>query len=191
MIIGITGKIAAGKETLTNFFKEKGFGYHTLSEILREDMKKKNLEMSRASLQDYGDMLRNKEGPGVLMKIFLSKIDRNKDYIIDGIRNPGEVEELKKYSNVFLIGVDAPQKIRFDRVLKRGKETDPKTWEDFLEVDNRDFCDPSNPLGQQVGKCMEMADFVIVNDGDLESSIRKIEELWEKMKSRDFWTKNI
>ena len=72
----------------------------------------------------------------------------------------------------------------FERMLKRGKSSDPKTWEEFLIIDNRDFFDETNPMGQQVGKCIEVADFKITNDADLEKSKKEIEDIWEKIKKR-------
>jgi hypothetical protein len=48
-------------------------------------------------------------------------------------------------------------------MLKRAKDSDPKTWELFLEIDDRDFGE-SDPLGQQVGKCMDLSDYKIENN---------------------------
>ena len=81
---------------------------------------------------------------------------------------------------MFVIGVDAPQKVRYERLIKRGKESDPKTWEEFLKVDNRDFFDKNNEMGQRVGQCLEIADFVIYNE-DLDKSMQEIEKVWEKI----------
>jgi dephospho-CoA kinase len=59
----------------------------------------------------------------------------DKNYIFDSLRNLGEAEFLRKErKNFILIGVDADRKIRFDRMLKRAKESDPKTWDDFIKV---------------------------------------------------------
>jgi dephospho-CoA kinase len=182
MIIGITGRIAAGKETLTGYLREKGFTYLVTRDLLIEELNKRNIPVTRKSMQDLGDELRRKHGAGVLMKMFLEKIDPEKNYIIDSLRNPGEAEFMRENIKGFiLIAVDAPQKLRFDRIVKRGKTPDPMTWEKFLEVDNRDFHDEKDELGQQVGKCFEMADFKIMNDGDLERSMKEIEEIWEEI----------
>ncbi len=181
MIIGMTGKIGAGKESLIKFLTGEGFDYLETSQLLKEELEKQGKEITRWNMQDLGDELRKKYGAGALMKIFLDKIDLNKNYIIDSLRNAGEAEFLKeKVKDFILIGVDAPQKIRFERIIKRGKASDPKTWEEFLQVDNRDFFDEKNPLGQQVEKVMKMADYVIVNDEDLENSMKKIKEIWRE-----------
>ena len=41
MIIGLTGKNAAGKGEVARFLQDKGFYYHSLSDVLREELKKR------------------------------------------------------------------------------------------------------------------------------------------------------
>ena len=186
MLIGLTGRISAGKETLTGFLRKKGFIYIETSKLLKGELEKRNLEITRSNMQDLGDELRGRDGAGALMKILLNQIKLTRgNYIIDSLRNSGEVKFLREnVENFVLIAVDAPQKLRYERIVKRAKSHDPMSWEDFLKVDDRDFLDKSNPLGQQVGMCIEMADYVIVNDKDLESSMKEIEKIWEKIKSK-------
>ena len=185
MIIGLTGRIAAGKETLTEFLRKKGFVYLETSKMLAEELEKRGLEVNRWNMQNLGDELRGKDGPGALMKMLLEKTETGKNYIFDSLRNAGEAEFLRNNAKGFvLIAVDAPQKLRFERILKRNKPSDPKTWEEFLKIDNRDFFDENNPMGELVGKCMEVADFIVMNDADLEKSKKEIEDVWEKIKKR-------
>jgi|TARA_Y100000310_G_C20687311_1_gene819915 dephospho-CoA kinase len=184
MIIGITGRIAAGKETLTEFLRENGFEYFKTSEILAMELEKRGLEINRKNMQDLGDSWRKEHGPGALMKMILDKIDMNQNLIIDSLRNAKEAEFLREElgGNFILVGVDAPRKIRFDRIVKRGKKSDLRVWENFLEIDERDNFDPKNPLGQQVGKCIETADFVIMNDKDLDHTLNQIKDIYKKLK---------
>ena len=183
MIIGMTGTIGAGKETLTKSLREKGFKYFVTSDLLKEELEKRGVEITRKNMQDLGDELREKHGADVLMKMLLKKVDVNENSILDSIRNPKEAEFLRNHlDNFILIAVDAPMEIRFERLKSRGKESDPKTWEEFLKVAERDLSDKNNPLGQQVGKCTEIADYVLINDKSLEEFEKKIEELIRKMK---------
>jgi len=185
MIIGMCGRIGAGKETLMSFLREKEFVYLVSSDLINEELKKRGLEISRTNQQNVADELRNKHGVGIIMQMFLDKIalDPKKNYIIDSLRNSGEAVFLReKVKNFVLIGVDAPQKMRFERMMKRAKPSDPKTWGEFLKVDDRDNFDTSNPMGQQTGKLLEMADFVVINHGNLKDSIKEIEKIWEKIK---------
>ena len=166
MIIGLTGSIGSGKGVVSDFLKEKGFVYLSLSNKVREIGKKRGIEINRKSLQDLGNKLREEDGVGVLSKYILEEIN-DKNYekvVVDGIRNPSEIEVLRKLEGFFLVSVDAPQKIRFERIKERYRESDPKTWDKFLEVDNRDKGVGETLTGQKVGKCMEMADFFLIND---------------------------
>mgnify|MGYP001609705850 CR=1 FL=1 len=185
MIIGFTGRIAAGKESVKHFLVEQGFVYVETSQVLKEELSRRRMEITRKNMQDLGDELRVKYGLGVLMKLLLEKTDNKKNYIFDSLRNAGEVDYLRKHVKDFiLIAVDAPQEIRFQRILSRGKASDPRTWDEFLVIDNRDYFDESNPHGQQVRDCMARADFLIVNDADIAKSLKEVETIWEKIKER-------
>lgn len=181
MIIGFTGRIAAGKGVLIDFLKEKNFDYYSHSQEVRKEAAKRGLEIKRSVLQDFGNEVRKNEGASAWTKRLVEEIKKNnsKNVIVDGIRNPAEIIELKKsFPDFILISVDAPQKTRFERVLSRGKDSDPKNWEEFLKIDERDLKEV-DPLGQQVGVCMQMADFQINNDSTLEELEKKFERLLE------------
>ena len=98
--------------------------------------------------------------------------------MIDGIRNPGEVDFLRQqFGDDFkLIAIDAQQQVRFERVVKRNRDIDPKTWEEFVAADERDQGKAQPEYGQQVRKCIEMADIVLQNDGSLEELKKKAED---------------
>lgn len=185
MIIGVCGRIGAGKETVTKFLREKGFVYFETSEIIKDELVKlgmKREEITRTHMQDWGDEQRKKFGVGALMKMMLANTESGKNYLFDSLRNYGEVVFMKQTVKDFvLIGVDADQKIRFDRVLQRNKSSDLKTWEDFLKMDERDSFDPNNPMGQQTRLCIENADFVIVNNEDLESAMKQMEWAYKQI----------
>lgn len=183
-VVGISGTIASGKEFVKDAIKKKFDCYDVvLSGALEMEMKKRMRKGSvdRKTLQDIGDELRQKYGTHVLAKVSTEFMPREKPImIVDGIRNPGEAEWLKKtYSgNFVLIGVDAPQKTRFERMQKRNRPIDPKTWEEFVKLDERDQGKGEPEYGQQVGKCIKMSDFKVENDGDEAKFNAKMEELF-------------
>lgn len=184
MIIGLTGRISAGKGIIKEFLEKIGFGYYTLSNVIREEAAVRGIRITRKNLQDLGNEVRNNEGAGVWVKRIVEKLESGKNYIIDGIRNPGEVDELKKIKNFFLIAVDAPQEKRYERLRLRAKPSDPKTWEGFLEIDIRDFGE-DDPLGQQVCKCMEMADFFIFNNSNVEVLMKRVKEIFNEIEKKN------
>ena len=182
MLIGLTGRIASGKGEVVEFLKKKGFEYYTISQIVRDEAAKINMPILRESLQDLGNLIRKYEGSGGWIKRLIKRLDLKKNNVVDGIRNPGEIKELRKIKNFMLVSVDASQKNRFERVLKRNKLSDPKEWNEFVKLDERDFGKNEPEEGQQVRKCMAMADINLVNDGSLLGFHKYIEEIFKKIK---------
>lgn len=176
-VIGIVGPLACGKGVVADYLiKNYGYTSFSLSYIVHEEAKKRGItELTRTILQDIGDDLRKKEGDGVLAKRAI-KMLKSQKIIIEGIRNPGEVEYLCTIPGFFLIAVDALQEVRFRRVIERGKPWDPKDWETFLKVDGRDSVDKKNMSGQQVRACMKLADVELRNDTDLTQFYNDIEK---------------
>lgn len=187
MIIGLTGSLAAGKGVVADFLKKKGFVYLSLSDELREILKENKVQLTRENLQLWGNKLREEQGSAVLAKRVVSKI-LNQEYkkaIVDGIRNPAEVDFLEKnLKNFFLVAVDAPIKVRFERMVSRNRESDPIEWRDFVKVDKKDKGIGEKVSGQGVGKCIKKAKFVLINEGSLEDVEKKIEKLYEDIEKK-------
>lgn len=183
--IGVVGQIAAGKGELVDYLtKELGFVSFSLSSILHQELKKKGIkEFTRKTLQDMGDELRRKEGNDVLARkaIEILKKQDKKYVVIEGIRNPGEVEFLKKNPYFILIGVKAKRELRFKRMLKRAKLWDPKNYTDFIKVDRRDLGVGQKRSGQQVGKCLAYCDYILINNNDKRDFEKKIGKLMKKI----------
>jgi dephospho-CoA kinase len=184
-VIGITGTIGSGKEVVKEALSKNFSCYSvSLSSVIQAQMKKK---ADRKSLQDMGNELRKKYGNFILAKLATDYMQRDKEMIIvDGIRNPGEVDYLKKTfgNKFFLIAVDAPRELRWERIKARGREGDPKTWEEFLAADERDQGVGEPLYGQRVRECIQMADFLLMNDGTQEEVNEKILRIVKELKAR-------
>jgi dephospho-CoA kinase len=181
MIIGLTGGMVCGKRTIAEYLGEKGFKILTFSsDVLDVLLRKRNIPITRTSQQDLGNEIREKEGSGGLARRLILMIEQGQNYVLDGVRNPGEVSELRKLKDFVLIAIDSPQKIRFERIIARNMERDPKTWEEFIIADTRDFND-GKEFGLQIFKCMELADYTVVNDSSLEVFKKRFDEVLEKI----------
>ena len=182
MIIGLTGKNAAGKGELAKHIQSKGFAYFSLSDALREEATKRGLGHSRDILINLGNELRKKFGNGILAKRISEKIKKSakKDFVIDSIRNPGEIEELRKNKGFLLIGVVTGQKIRFQRLLKRRRIGDAATFEEFRKQEDRENNDEAS--GQQLDKCLELADKHISSNGTIDEANKEFDEWMDSLK---------
>ncbi len=173
IIIGITGTNASGKDTAADFFKQHGFAAFSLSDILREEAKKRGVAENRDNLQNIGNELRAKFGFGYLAQEILKKI--NRDAIVTSIRHSEEVKTLKQAKNFFLIAVDAPIKLRYERTQKRQGSQDAIDFETFQKQEAREF--EKSGAGQQLGLCLKMADYQIENDGTREEFNQKLSQI--------------
>jgi dCMP deaminase len=173
MILGLTGRNGSGKGEVAKFLVECGFEYYSLSDVIREEIRKKGQKVTREKLIATGTRLREKNGLSVLAERTIAKLKPDRNYVIDSIRNPEEVRALKKLSDFFLLEIRAPRKIRFERTRKRGRENDPKSLKEFIATEEREF-KSGNPASQQLLACERAADARIDNGGDLESLHEKV-----------------
>ncbi len=165
MFIGFTGPNASGKgEAVKYLVDEHKFISYSLSDILRDEAKKRGAEPSRKNLIAIGNELREKEGPPVLAKKTVKKIRNAPQAVVDSIRNASEIEELRNNLNDFvLIGITADVKTRFERSKKRGRAGDGATLDEFKKHEEKE--NSGNEKAQQLTKCFEKADIKIDNSG--------------------------
>ena len=52
----------------------------------------------------------------------MGKLITKEHAVVDGVRNVGEIKELKNAGDAFIIGITSPQSIRFLRLRKRKRE---------------------------------------------------------------------
>lgn len=175
-VIGLVGPIASGKGIVAKLLEEKGYSRYVLSDIIKREIANRgqpNLINDRATLQNVGDDLRKKHGLQVLVELTALFIDEDKSQkiVIDGIRNPGEINFLRKKYKAIIIAVDANREVRKKRYLSRSKPGDPKAEVDFNKIESRDRGIGQEKYGQQVQKCIKMADKIILNNSNSEKEL--------------------
>ncbi len=173
MILGLTGNLCAGKGEVASYLKNLGFSYFSLSDVIREEAKKNNIECTRENLIWLGNKLREKYGNGVLALKIKEMLPHNVNIVIDSIRHPDEVNELRKLPGFVLIGVDALDDVRFARMVQRKRPGDPKTLEEFKKINE----DLNIKNGQKVNQCMQLADAIIVNNSTIDQLHSKIDKM--------------
>jgi len=176
LVIGLTSRNAAGKDEVARYLVERrGFSYFSLSDILRRELTRRGLDITRENLIKTGNALREKHGPGALAELALEALRTAKRAVVVSIRNPGEIEVLRRREDFILVGVDAPLEVRYQRARARGRPEDPDSLEKFMAQERAELEGTENQ--QQLEACFAMSDRVLVNDGSLEELYRKVEEL--------------
>lgn len=173
MIIGLTGNLCAGKGEVANYLKSSGFFSCSLSDVLREEADKLRMPKTRDNMIALGNKLRKEQGNGVLAQKIKKILPEDQNIVIDSIRNPEEVKELKQLPGFVMVGVDSLEETRFARMLARNRHGDPKTIEEFRKINE----DLGVEYGQQVQNCMKMANCILVNNVPIDQLYRKTDKM--------------
>ena len=169
----------AGKSTIANGLKTKGFDVFNMGDAVRAEAKRRNLEPSGQNLGKLMLELREKNGPGAVAELIQDQITNSAKniIIIDGVRSNAEIEVLKKIGIVKLLSIHASSKTRYDFLTKRARSDDPLDQETFNERDKRE-------IGVGISNSIALADETISNNNltidELVDTAYKIISGWTK-----------
>lgn len=133
-IIGVAGTNGSGKDTIGEYLQtKKGFLFVSVTDILRQEAKDRSLAVERENLREISAEWRRQKGLGVLIdKAVESAAGRNDSLVIASLRNPGEADRVHELGGK-VIWVDADPKVRYERVIGRGRsDEDRKSFDQFL-----------------------------------------------------------
>jgi len=175
-IIGITGTIGAGKGTIVDYLvRNKNFKHYSVRNYLLDVIKQRQIPVNRDSMVMVANELREKNGNSFIIEQLVKSATRaNQNAVIESIRHPGEISALKKHPSFYLFSIDADIKIRYERIIKRGSETDQLNFEKFKQNEEREMSS-ENPSAQNIKECIDGADYFFNNNGDIESLFKQIE----------------
>jgi dCMP deaminase len=179
MIFGLSGLNGAGKGEVLKFLEGRSFYAYSLSDVIRRRLAAQGLEETRERMIEAGTTIRADKGPGGLAEILADKLVGDRNYVIDSIRHPTEVEVLRRTTNRFqLIWVEAPPEYRLERIKARGRSGDATTLEEFRAQEDREL-GSDDPAAQQLMAVRDLADITLRNDGTLEELQQKLQAVLE------------
>lgn len=183
IVVGITGTNGSGKGTVVEYLKAHGFVHLSGRAFIEEEVKKRTLEVNRENLNLVANDLRTKFGNTyIASELYKRAKVSGKNAVIESIRNPGEVEFLRKVADeeagaFVLLAVDADPKLRYERIKERKSVTDFVSYEKFLSEEDREM-HSTNPNNQNILACIALADYKLENNGTKEEFRVKLEELF-------------
>ena len=188
MIIGITGTLAAGKGTIVEFLKNKGFKHYSVRDYLIKEINERGLEVSRNSMVSVANELReNNSSSYIAEQLYLMAKEEGKNCIIESLRTPGEIFSLKNKEEFYLFSVDANKRLRYERAILRESKTDQISFEEFVDNEEREMTS-TDPNKQNLKQCIELSDFAFDNNGSIEELCRQVqlvlEQITEKKQSK-------
>lgn len=171
-LVGLTGTNGAGKGEVASYLQKKGYAYVSLSDEIRNHLRRRGKKSTRDEMIAAGNALRRRYGADVLARRVMKKVKG--PTVIDSIRNVSEITFLRRQGDFVLVAVDAPAELRFERVRKRGRSESASTFEEFVAKEKEEVAGGKN--GQQLRRCLSLADVAIINDGTRQRLHRRIKE---------------
>lgn len=182
MIIGIAGTLGAGKGTVVDYLKTKGFVHFSSSDVLRRILSERTQEATRLNMSNLANELMSTYEGGVLhFSHEYAKQDGHTDYILEALHRVSEGEYIKKIGGIIL-GIDADVQVRYDRAISRKEGLkDEVTFEQFLADSNRED-EGKTGSGPNIKAVIKMADYTVTNNDTLAELHTQIEQFLSKFK---------
>jgi dephospho-CoA kinase len=170
-VLTICGLPGSGKTTAIEAIEDLGVVL-TMGDVVRNEVKKRNLEPSGENIGQIAQKLREESGPAIIAEKCVDLIkSRNEEVIfIDGVRSLPEISVFRKYWKFPIIAIVIDEEIRFNRLFERNRSDDPKTLEELIERDKREI-----EFG--LDKVLEKADYIIHNNSTINALKKKTRNL--------------
>ena len=177
IVICVTGLRGAGKSLVAEVGREFNIPSVEMSAAVIEMMKREGKE--DMDIRDFAKEMRRKKGNTVFANVVVDIIKREypdaKAVIVSGVRGMYEVETFKReLGRPVIIAITADADKRFERVMKRNRNNDPKTWDAFIKADAKD-------KGFGVEEVIDAADYTVENNGTVDDAKERIRHILEKI----------
>ncbi len=149
----------AGKTTIAEALKSKGFDKITMGDAVRAEAARRKIEPTGENLGRLMLELREKNGPGAVAELIKDNILNSKSNVIlvDGVRSLAEVNVLKNIGTVKVLAIHASGDTRFKFLTRRGRSDVPSDREEFASRDSRE-------IGVGMSESIALADETISNN---------------------------
>lgn len=186
-LIGIAGTNGSGKDTVGRILKEKyGWMFISVSDLLRDECRKRGLEVNRENLRAISAEWRREGGLGVLVdkavELFRAVSGAYAGLAISSLRNPGETARVRELGGIN-VWVDANPRIRYERIqaAERGRGgEDDKTYEEFLAEQEAEMKTSGDAATLDMASVRADTDVQILNEADLTALESSVADLLTK-----------
>jgi dephospho-CoA kinase len=180
MIIGLTGSFGAGKGYVADYLVDKkGFAHFSARTFIIRELNRQGIPVDRDSMIDEGNRLREKNGPTYIFEQLVQMAkDHGGNAVVESVRAVAEARYIKEQGG-YVLGIDADPLVRYERIVKRGTETDHVTFEEWHAQELRES-NPDDPTKQDIFGALRESDHIIMNTTSLEQLEAEVDAFVEK-----------
>ncbi|MGB5217670.1 MAG: AAA family ATPase [Smithella sp.] len=172
----IVGMPAAGKNIARVYAESRGLVYYATGDIVRAEVKKRDVEADPVKTAKISDELRGQDGMGVT-RLALEKVLQSgaQAGFLEGMRSWPEIELIRARAECVVVAFLAPRKLRFERICSRGRADDsPRTFDDR---DQRE-------LVYGAALPIALADAYILNTDTMDDAMQQLHAVVKKKSAR-------
>jgi len=171
-VLVLTGMPGSGKTEAVKVAEEMGIPIHRMGDMVREMVRAKGFELNRANLASVANSERKRLGPDIWAKRTVRVISRSPIVVIDGSRSQAEVDYFRHElgTSLLVLAVHSSPWTRWQRISKRHREDDPRTFAELRERDGQE-------LKWGLGDIIATADMMLLNEsskGHLRGQMRHL-----------------
>ena len=176
LIILLTGMPGSGKSIIAEVARAMGIEVLSMGDVVREEVSKRKLQPTPENILRIAIELRKVHGLDIIARRIAEKLAKIEAdvVLIDGVRGLYEVKVFEKYGKCIILAIHSSPKTRYERLKKRNRPGDPKTWDEFV---NRDLTE----LDLGIGNVIALADYVVVNEGSIEELKHSVTALFREV----------
>jgi dephospho-CoA kinase len=183
LVVGLAGMPGSGKSLVVETAMEQGFAVVVMGDVVRNETRKRGLELNPQNIGRVMLELRATGGASVIADKCISEIEQASGgkVIVDGLRSLSEADVFRaRFPRFSLVAVHSSPETRFSRLFRRRRSDDPDGWEVFRERDLRE-------LGVGLGGAIAMAEYLVVNERSREDAKAEVRDILRRVEAR--WVK--
>ncbi len=165
MVVGVVGLPASGKGEFSRVAREMEIPVVVMGDVIRRAVLEAGEAPTDEHLGAMGNRLRAERGMDAIAQACIPIIEEKIAplVVVDGIRGAAEVAAFRRHFDRFrLVRIDASFATRLRRLKERKRSDDSHLADNLRQRDMRE-------LAWGLGEAMKDAEYVLENEGDLDS----------------------
>ncbi len=171
-IFVVVGMPASGKNIARIYAEKEGIPYYATGDIVRAELKKRDIKPDPGSMARLSDELRGQDGMGVTRLALDAALNESAPAVfLEGMRSMPEIKLIREGADCTVVAFVAPCRVRKERIMSRGRADD--SADAFDERDSREIA-----YGAAVP--VALADAYILNDGTMDDAMNHLHAIVKK-----------